>query len=78
MARLRSRVTENQRVRHREAQAKYRERCREEISYRGRTAGARQNAAAGRETKARPKARQYWSTDELDSSSSEESDGDEW
>ncbi|KAF8164508.1 hypothetical protein K438DRAFT_2025291 [Mycena galopus ATCC 62051] len=78
MARLRSQATEDQCVRHREAQAKYREKCREEIAHRTRCAAARWNAAAGRETKAHPKARQYWSADELDSSSSEESDGDEW
>ncbi|KAJ7248188.1 hypothetical protein B0H12DRAFT_1072780 [Mycena haematopus] len=77
MARLRAKKTEEQRVRHREAQARYRERFREEIAHRARRANVKKNAAVGKETKLRPKARQYWSADELDSGS-EESGDDDW
>ncbi|KAF8128077.1 hypothetical protein K438DRAFT_1789654 [Mycena galopus ATCC 62051] len=70
MARLRARATKEQRVRHREAQARYRERCREQIAHRARRAAVRKNTAAGKATKPRPKAWQYWSAEELESSTS--------
>ncbi|KAJ7465324.1 hypothetical protein B0H11DRAFT_1922139 [Mycena galericulata] len=79
MARLRAAPTDDQRARHRAAQARYRERCREEIAHRARRAAVKKNAAAGKETKVRPKARQYSSADE-DESDSDDSDeeDDDW
>ncbi|KAJ7431149.1 hypothetical protein B0H11DRAFT_1942044 [Mycena galericulata] len=76
MARVHAAPTDAQRARHREAQARYRERFREEIAHRARRAAVKKNAAAGKETKLRPKARQYWSADELDSDDSEEEEDD--
>ncbi|KAJ7720205.1 hypothetical protein DFH07DRAFT_784451, partial [Mycena maculata] len=56
MARLCAAPTEEQRAKHREAQARYREQYREQIAHRARRAAAAKNAAAGKETKRRPKA----------------------
>ncbi|KAJ7795072.1 hypothetical protein B0H14DRAFT_3496396 [Mycena olivaceomarginata] len=79
MARLRAKPTEEQRARHCEAQARYKERFIERIAHRARRATVKKNAAAGKETKLRPKARQYWSDIELTTSESEEEDrDDEW
>jgi hypothetical protein len=95
MARLRAAPTEEQRARHREAQRRYRERfgshnalgwrfdlryrCRESIAHRARQALVKKNSERGKETKLRPKARQYWSDLELESSESEdEEDDDRW
>ncbi|KAJ7315235.1 hypothetical protein DFH08DRAFT_972259 [Mycena albidolilacea] len=79
MARLRAKRTEEQRARNRDIQAQYRERYREHIAHRARRKSAQENAVDGRVTKPRPKARHYWSADELDSDSSEESEGEnEW
>ncbi|KAJ7765186.1 hypothetical protein B0H16DRAFT_1454366 [Mycena metata] len=75
MARLRANQTDAQQERNREAQRRYRERYREQIAHRARRASVRKNAAAGEDTKLRPKARQYWSDPELASSESEEEDG---
>ncbi|KAJ6579043.1 hypothetical protein DFH09DRAFT_1310406 [Mycena vulgaris] len=63
--------------RHRETQKKYRERFREQIAHRARRAAVQKNAAAGKATNLRPKARQYWSDPELASGSDEEED-DDW
>ncbi|KAJ7088017.1 hypothetical protein B0H15DRAFT_949832 [Mycena belliarum] len=80
MAALRSGESEVQRearlARHREAQRKYRESSAEQINHRARRATVKKNAAAGRETKLRPKARQYWSDPDL--ATDEEEDEDEW
>ncbi|KAK7050135.1 hypothetical protein R3P38DRAFT_3173195 [Favolaschia claudopus] len=78
MARLRAKQTEEQRQKHREAQQRYREKYRETIAHRARRALVKKNAAAGKETKLRPKARQYWSDIELMTSESESEGGDEW
>ncbi|KAJ7446039.1 hypothetical protein B0H11DRAFT_1930380 [Mycena galericulata] len=51
MAALRRNLAEDQRQRHRQAQARYRERARR--------AAAKKNTVAGKETKLRPKTRQY-------------------
>ncbi|KAJ7776707.1 hypothetical protein B0H14DRAFT_3508231 [Mycena olivaceomarginata] len=77
MARVRAALTEEQREKHREAQRRYRERYRETIAHRARRATIQKNAEAGRTTKPRPKARQYWSDLDLVSSDEEEEDG-EW
>ncbi|KAJ7789208.1 hypothetical protein B0H14DRAFT_2627467 [Mycena olivaceomarginata] len=53
------------RAKNRETQRRYRERCRERIAHRARRAIVRRNAAAGKETKLRPKTRQYYSDPEL-------------
>ncbi|KAJ7773601.1 hypothetical protein DFH07DRAFT_952648 [Mycena maculata] len=74
MARLRASQTEEQRQRHQEAQARYRERFREQIAHRARRAAVKKNAAAGKKTTLRPKARQYWSDNDLDTSEDEEED----
>ncbi|KAJ6590099.1 hypothetical protein DFH09DRAFT_1307549 [Mycena vulgaris] len=63
--------------RHRETQRKYRERFREQIAHRAWQAAVQKNAAAGKATNLRPKARQYWSNPELASGSDEEED-DNW
>ncbi|KAF8168598.1 hypothetical protein K438DRAFT_1983740 [Mycena galopus ATCC 62051] len=76
MARLRAKATEDQRARNRETQARYREKYREEIAHKARRAAARKNSAAGKKTKPRPKARHYWSAEELDSGEEEDSEGD--
>ncbi|KAJ7829015.1 hypothetical protein B0H14DRAFT_3465978 [Mycena olivaceomarginata] len=69
MAALRARETEEEkemrRAKNRETQRRYRERCRERIAHRARRATVRRNAAAGKETKLRPKTRQYYSDPEL-------------
>ncbi|KAJ7025054.1 hypothetical protein C8F04DRAFT_1269661 [Mycena alexandri] len=82
MAALRARQTDEQRVarlaRHREAQKKYREEYREQIAHRARRAAVRKNAAAGKETQLRPKARQYWSDPELMTEEEDEDEGDDW
>ncbi|KAJ7891649.1 hypothetical protein B0H14DRAFT_3428435 [Mycena olivaceomarginata] len=76
MARVRAAPTEEQREKHHEAQWRYRERYRETIAHRARRATVQKNAEAGRTTKPRPKARQYWS--DLDVVSSDEEDDGEW
>ncbi|KAJ7785190.1 hypothetical protein DFH07DRAFT_763792 [Mycena maculata] len=76
MARLRTAPTDEQRAKHRAAQARYRERFREQIAHRARRAAVKKNSLAGKKTILRPKARQYWSDEELDSSSEEEEDCD--
>ncbi|KAJ7712657.1 hypothetical protein B0H14DRAFT_2645168 [Mycena olivaceomarginata] len=73
MMRLRAKATEEQRARNRKVQAQYRER----IAHCARRAAVKKNAAAGRETKPRPKARHYYSADEL-ASDSDESEDDDW
>ncbi|KAJ7300375.1 hypothetical protein DFH08DRAFT_828513 [Mycena albidolilacea] len=78
MARLRENATQEQRARNREAQARYREKCREWIAHKARVAARKKNAAAGKETKARPKARHYYSCDELLTSDSEDEDDEDW
>ncbi|KAK6974084.1 hypothetical protein R3P38DRAFT_3239946 [Favolaschia claudopus] len=77
MARLRARQSEEQRARHRETQRRYRERCAESINHRARRALVRKNAAAGKQTKARPKARQYYSDPDL-ITDEEEDDEEDW
>ncbi|KAJ7264973.1 hypothetical protein B0H12DRAFT_1230606 [Mycena haematopus] len=77
MARLRANPTEEQRQRHREAQKRYRENCRESIAHRARRAALKKNTEMGKDTKLRPKARQYWSDPDLATSDEEEED-DEW
>ncbi|KAF8157471.1 hypothetical protein K438DRAFT_1986595 [Mycena galopus ATCC 62051] len=74
MARLRAAATDEQRKRHREAQCRYRERFRETIAHRARRAAVKKNAEKGKDTVARPKARQYWSDPELVTSDEEEED----
>jgi hypothetical protein len=49
-------------------------RYREQIAHRARRVAVQKNAAAGKETKLRPKARQYFSDPELMSSNEEEED----
>ncbi|KAJ7782429.1 hypothetical protein DFH07DRAFT_949233 [Mycena maculata] len=73
---LRAAPTEEQRAKRRKAQARYCERYCEQIAHRARRAAAAKNAAAGKETKHQPKARQYWSADKLESSEDEEEDND--
>jgi hypothetical protein len=54
-------------------------RYREHIAHHAHRKSAQENAVDGRVTKPRLKARHYWSADELDSDSSEESEGEhEW
>ncbi|KAJ7843813.1 hypothetical protein B0H13DRAFT_2364570 [Mycena leptocephala] len=77
MARLRAAQTEAQREKHQETQRRYRERAAEQIAHRARRAAARKNAAAGKTTHLRPKARQYYSDPELMSESEEEVE-DDW
>ncbi|KAJ7864266.1 hypothetical protein B0H14DRAFT_3443615 [Mycena olivaceomarginata] len=77
MARARAAATEEQRERHREAQRRYRERYRESIAHRARRALLKKNAAQGKPTKLRPKARQYDSDPDL-ITSEEESEDDGW
>ncbi|KAJ7212396.1 hypothetical protein B0H12DRAFT_1079452 [Mycena haematopus] len=73
MQRLRAQATEDQRARHREAQARYREkRYREWIAQKARLAARQKNAAAGKQTKSRPRARHYYSCDESESSSEDD------
>ncbi|KAJ7605672.1 hypothetical protein DFH06DRAFT_1150412 [Mycena polygramma] len=74
MARLRATPTEADRERHRAAQRRYRDSFREQIAHRARRAAAEKNSALGKETKLRPKSRQYWSDPELASESEEEDD----
>ncbi|KAJ7920725.1 hypothetical protein B0H13DRAFT_2319005 [Mycena leptocephala] len=78
MADLRARENdaekEARRERHREAQRKYRER--EQIAHRARRAAVKRNAALGRETHLRPKARQYFSDPDL--MTDEEEEEDDW
>ncbi|KAJ7475544.1 hypothetical protein B0H11DRAFT_1917721 [Mycena galericulata] len=74
MARLRATRTEEQRIKNCEAQARYRERFREEIAHRARRTAQKKKLAVGKETKPRPKARHYYSADELDSDESGEED----
>jgi hypothetical protein len=50
-------------------------RYRESIAHRARRAAVKKNAARGKVTKLRPKARQYWSDPEL--VTSDEEDGEE-
>lgn len=93
MAKLRKSQTEEHRAKHREAQRRYREKyyfpqaqnsdvdglhryC-EQIAHRARRAAAKKNIQAGKETKRRPKARQYWSDIE-DGSEDDEEDGEDW
>ncbi|KAJ7021708.1 hypothetical protein C8F04DRAFT_1195179 [Mycena alexandri] len=76
MAKLRAVQTDAQRERHREAQRQYRERYREQVAHRARRAAVKKNLAAGKETKLRPKARQYWSDPNLASSEEEDEDSD--
>ncbi|KAJ7062411.1 hypothetical protein B0H15DRAFT_807904 [Mycena belliarum] len=73
MARLRAQKTEAQRVKHCEAQRRFAE----QIAHKARRAAVQKNAAAGKETKLRPKARQYWSDPDLATDSEEEED-EEW
>ncbi|KAJ7033115.1 hypothetical protein C8F04DRAFT_1261211 [Mycena alexandri] len=77
MARVRAAQSEAHRERHREAQRRYRERYSEQIAHCARRAAVRKNAAAGKKTKLRPKARQYYSDPELMTSSSEDEE-DDW
>ncbi|KAJ6516890.1 hypothetical protein C8R47DRAFT_1206100 [Mycena vitilis] len=77
MARLRAVQTEEQRQKHRDAQKRYRERFGEQIAHRARRAAGQKNLEAGKETKRRPKARQYWSDPELASASEEEEEEDD-
>ncbi|KAF8208326.1 hypothetical protein K438DRAFT_1961819 [Mycena galopus ATCC 62051] len=77
MACLRATATEQQRENHQQAQGRYRERFRESIAHWARRAAVKKNAAQGKETKLRPKARQYWSDPELASSDEEEEDDNE-
>ncbi|KAJ7665760.1 hypothetical protein B0H17DRAFT_1336398 [Mycena rosella] len=72
MRKHRALPTEEQREKQREAQRRYTERFREQIAHQARRAAAKKNTEAGKETKPRPKARQYWSDPELTSSNSEE------
>ncbi|KAJ7231595.1 hypothetical protein B0H12DRAFT_1239911 [Mycena haematopus] len=72
MQRLRAQATEDQRARHREAQARYREKYREWIAQKARLAARQKNAAAGKQTKSRPRARHYYSCDESESSSEDD------
>ncbi|KAJ7182648.1 hypothetical protein C8R43DRAFT_1116287 [Mycena crocata] len=72
MARRRAGQTDVEKEKHREAQARYRERFREQIAHRARCAAEKKNTGKGKETKRRPKARQYWSDPEQASESEEE------
>ncbi|KAF8133491.1 hypothetical protein K438DRAFT_1998157 [Mycena galopus ATCC 62051] len=81
MADLRARETpverEARRQKNREAQKKYCDKYREQIAHRARRAAVARNAAAGKETKLRPKARHYWSDPELLTDDEEDSET-EW
>ncbi|KAF8217865.1 hypothetical protein K438DRAFT_1747123 [Mycena galopus ATCC 62051] len=66
MPQMRAAPTEEQRERHREAQRWYRERSS------GTASGCQKNAIKGKDTLARPKARQYWSDPDLMTSDEEE------
>ncbi|KAJ7148602.1 hypothetical protein C8R46DRAFT_1044678 [Mycena filopes] len=76
MARKRELPSAVQRQAHREAQRRYKDSCAESIAHRARRATVRKNAAAGKTTKLRPKARHYYSDPELITDSEEEDDND--
>ncbi|KAK7057361.1 hypothetical protein R3P38DRAFT_3168883 [Favolaschia claudopus] len=78
MAEARKVQSEEQRRKHREAQSRYRERFRETIAHRARLANEKKNSLKGRTTKRRPRARQYWSDPELQSSDEEEEEECDW
>ncbi|KAJ7029963.1 hypothetical protein C8F04DRAFT_1264316 [Mycena alexandri] len=78
MACLRAAQNNEAKERHREAQRRYRERYREQIAHRARRATVQRNAEAGKETKLRPKARQYWSDPDLATDEEDEDEGDDW
>ncbi|KAJ7148592.1 hypothetical protein C8R46DRAFT_1231085 [Mycena filopes] len=77
MARNRKAPSAVQREAHREAQRRYKDRYAESVAHRARRAAVRKNAAAGKTTVLRPKARQYYSDPEL-MTDSEEEDEDDW
>ncbi|KAJ7876467.1 hypothetical protein B0H14DRAFT_2568182 [Mycena olivaceomarginata] len=79
MAALRAAETEEQqearREKNRQAQRRYRERFREAITHRARRVLLKKNAEQGRQTKLRPKARHYYSDEELITEESGSEDG---